>query len=1556
MPSEAAVPAGVFTVPVTQHVDAAFDAETDINPCSADHWIPQPSTECTLRGAIAFCYKNVPWGMGNSSLLHRCVIKLDSTTYGPTIDLTYGAISHSMHAVPGNITIDLIGDGVVVTAKFGTNALSLIHDRDVIAGTQADSDGAHLTISNLKFSNSGDTVANDGGAVYLFGFASVQANYITFESNWGRLGGGLHAGNCTLVTVTDCVFSENQALAGAAAHFMNIKKLDISDSLFADGHATLVGGALSIDSCQSVSLVRSRLGRNIAGSHGGALAVHNVWGNVDLYNLTIAGNTGTYGSGVCLRQSQNVVLGNVTFASNTAFYGATMFWIRDEHLEESKMLPPVLNGENIFVDNVYGAAQRDILNISTEVVRIATVPTSHHLTDFVNEDSLRMHVSLSDFYGHKILLEVGHIQLSVKAKNARGCSYNSDRSHITGTSVATSLHAEASFDGFGVNCIPGGYLNMSVISDFSIAATNFPLYQMPSAAKQALFSAQRRSVEVLVPVTLRTCDMGEYYDFGDASSRSLCRVCQHGYSLQNNTDNTIISCSSCPVNSRECYSDRVVLDAGTWRYSKSSTKIFFCPLADGCPGGEKYGLQACAPGYTGPLCSTCDDTYVLTADRGSCQKCDEAVATISPQLLVPFALCFLLFLAALVYYCHRLHHHHMVMHQVHPLKTPSHETVIEMQERMQTQERWFELMMKYSSRIKIVLTTFQIVVLLPENLRMQRVPALIGSNLNELVSLMSWVNFDTIRAMPINCYRTWNYIDSMKTVTSVPIGITAVLILIYGTYIRYYEYHYRPSRMYPQDNLQAYFGQIPKVSPQSEQMFDEEVRLIRQSLFSRYMFIAVLCSYVAVPAVVINVLNMFVCVDLDPMRENPEVFLGGELSESLPAVPSSRYLHVDLSINCDSTEYYDGRRFAVIACVVYPVAFSMLYYNLFRRAQKLAQVVGDEDFLEGHVTKISAPIRFLFSEAYKPQFYHWEFVDIGKRLLFMVGLAFIETGTQLQIVWGLFFTTIFYKLQCHYQPYLTDSDNTWAEVGLAQIFCTLLCLLIYRAESFETDLQLYSAVDLLTVLANLLFVFLIIWGFTSTLMMLLWEKLKIAKCVRLNKPNHDKSRNKGSDTSASSSKGNNDNKSAAGSNTGHHQRVPIEDALGIISSNPSSQASFFVNNIINASVQKEVAKKCSLNVADTAENFLESDVVAEMTGKYRRLEQAEAYVRDAIDIAVHKRIFRQSRAQQKHQRMKGQRQRELAFMRSNFLQLYRGMQEPGNNLVDTIDFADPHLSLEAINSHKKHLEDSLTAAENVLARERAARQEALIGRGLPYNPLGNLGNVARIERTDTRYFKSDKWLPPEFSLEDNRMDRTILRLPEKVDYHEAKSYIKADFSKILPGFDAYDLSDDETEENSNDDVVSFEEQNEEGEKRGGDVGTDVDMYDMDSDNDEPTWVNTTVSVNAGNMSTYVDDGVEVSVEIEETRGAETTLHATTPITHTPIAVRPYAAGGAIRNTNTSVYPNNSIYTLSSDDDTDREVMHIRRSAAASKRGNFDISSSEGESESDEEELRGINTN
>ena len=60
--------------------------------------------------------------------------------------------------------------------------------------------------------------------------------------------------------------------------------------------------------------------------------------------------------------------------------------------------------------------------------------------------------------------------------------------------------------------------------------------------------------------------------------------------------------------------------------------------------------------------------------------------------------------------------------------------------------------------------------------------------------------------------------------------------------------------------------------------------------------------------------------------------------------------------------------------------------------------------------------------------WYWEVVELSRRIVLTGCIAVIMPGTPGQIMVGVIISSTYMKLYAYFQPYLSDSDDTLAEV------------------------------------------------------------------------------------------------------------------------------------------------------------------------------------------------------------------------------------------------------------------------------------------------------------------------------------------------------------------------------------------------------------------------------------------------------------------------------------------------------------------------------------------------
>jgi hypothetical protein len=263
---------------------------------------------------------------------------------------------------------------------------------------------------------------------------------------------------------------------------------------------------------------------------------------------------------------------------------------------------------------------------------------------------------------------------------------------------------------------------------------------------------------------------------------------------------------------------------------------------------------------------------------------------------------------------------------------------------------------------------------------------------------LSFVSFSGLNFGSPQCYasRRLDYIDNMMMQTLTPIAVIAILLLCFALHVmklvRSHTSH---------DAIEGIVG--------------------------RYATFFFLITYLVLPTVTVTIAGSVYCIDVDPDRQ----------VSSKPLT----YLNKDLSISCDSSRYQFGIIWAAIMVVVYPVGIPALYlYVLYRnrhaimygtpekeirrRSLQIHRPLSEEEEA-GVLTELEArqkehyiqyngdddspamPRRrnpkltdyitpkeiYFLHQAYEPQYWYWEIVETGRRLLLTAVISIVATGT-----------------------------------------------------------------------------------------------------------------------------------------------------------------------------------------------------------------------------------------------------------------------------------------------------------------------------------------------------------------------------------------------------------------------------------------------------------------------------------------------------------------------------------------------------------------------------------
>ncbi|MBO7725532.1 MAG: hypothetical protein J6S40_03600, partial [Thermoguttaceae bacterium] len=196
----------------------------------------------------------------------------------------------------------------------------------------------HDAITVIDSAFTGNVADGKGGAVYVQGGAVLEITRGTFDGNKvldGEGGGAIYYTSDYInhITITDSTFTNNQAIgehfdsSGGAIRFYNSSynraSVTIENTLFRGNSATGSGGAISGTSI-SLTVNYSRIVENEAGGVGGGINIYR--DDLTVYQSLIADNTAAgNGGGVYFYDKGTVDISWSTIAGNSGSAGADLY-------------------------------------------------------------------------------------------------------------------------------------------------------------------------------------------------------------------------------------------------------------------------------------------------------------------------------------------------------------------------------------------------------------------------------------------------------------------------------------------------------------------------------------------------------------------------------------------------------------------------------------------------------------------------------------------------------------------------------------------------------------------------------------------------------------------------------------------------------------------------------------------------------------------------------------------------------------------------------------------------------------------------------------------------------------------------------------------------------------------------------------------------------------------------------------------------------------------------------------------------------------------------------
>lgn len=284
---------------------------------------------CTITGNTTYQYGGGVYANNSSPVFSYCVFNanaVSSAGRGGGIycenasNLTLDNCIFSNHGDGGTSLI-----GAAVYANGGTHSFtncSFNNNATASSGGAIFSWGAAITLTDCSFT--GNKSEMDGGCIFSYSSATLRLNRCTFTGNRSKGNGTLY-NSASKLECTDCLFKSDSSLTGGAMYNTNCSLVSLTNCSFSNNVAGTDGGCSVNYQCASVAITGCTFSGNYSGRNGGCIT--NSATAPAITACTFTGNSAAqYGGAVYdafAAGSSSIV--SCTFTGNTAICGGALF-------------------------------------------------------------------------------------------------------------------------------------------------------------------------------------------------------------------------------------------------------------------------------------------------------------------------------------------------------------------------------------------------------------------------------------------------------------------------------------------------------------------------------------------------------------------------------------------------------------------------------------------------------------------------------------------------------------------------------------------------------------------------------------------------------------------------------------------------------------------------------------------------------------------------------------------------------------------------------------------------------------------------------------------------------------------------------------------------------------------------------------------------------------------------------------------------------------------------------------------------------------------------------
>ncbi|EWS74228.1 transmembrane protein, putative (macronuclear) [Tetrahymena thermophila SB210] len=529
-----------------------------------------------------------------------------------------------------------------------------------------------VVMSNIQFE---DNISSKGGSIYVQNSELIIGNS-WFYNDKSTYGGSIYSEN-TILSISNSQFNNcTSSFGGCIYAYQSEFKVDSINSSYAK--ASQDGGFLYINNINRFTLSNLNIQYCSAQNDGGSIYIINSGGIDSFITSSNFNNNKALGSGgVLLLDNSELLINYTSFKYNSAGVGGVIRYLnlkpsflfnKQKNMKDScktysfnycKQNKAIIFGNQIASYPTYASIFPNY-NFNVDIRQYPNI-TFHNFRSGLNNfdlfiqflDEFKDIVQQIDFQNQTKIDQISQNLLNEIKQYSCKVYVNQNFTDLQSEVIKLDGSTSAEYSYYGQNKI-GCQMNNFKITGVP-ESSSFLMLQLNG---MRITNSTNQFVDlnnVQIKIEFRQCEVGEFYTQNcEGCQLYECSQCQNGtYSLIKPEKNKQIQCKECDKSQVEsCYLSEINLRENYWRTSNSSDQIYACSNTfQQCNGDQSKGY--CNVGYTGALCSACDnygdlwgDSYgqVISLDSQilQCEKCSEISQNFYKQTFIIILILFYL--------------------------------------------------------------------------------------------------------------------------------------------------------------------------------------------------------------------------------------------------------------------------------------------------------------------------------------------------------------------------------------------------------------------------------------------------------------------------------------------------------------------------------------------------------------------------------------------------------------------------------------------------------------------------------------------------------------------------------------------------------------------------------------------------------------------------------------------------------------------------------------------------------------------------------------------------